>query len=79
MEEIYDVECGAQRGVVVVNGLHHVAGDHQDNEQALDVVEQGDAGSSLRLGHHGALGHTNSFQRVKLNNPSAVGGVLGMP
>ena len=39
MEEVYHVECRAERKVIVVNGMHEVACDHKDDEHALDVIE----------------------------------------
>lgn len=43
VEQVDDIEERAQRLVVVVDGVHEMRGDHQNDEQPLDVVEQRDA------------------------------------
>ena len=43
VEQVNDVECEAQDGVVVMDWVHEVSRDHQHDEDALDVVEQRDS------------------------------------
>lgn len=50
VEEVDAVEYRIEHGVVALDGKHEVSGDYQDDEQALDVVEQCDA---LMLTAHG--------------------------
>lgn len=42
MEQVDDVEGGAEHGIRVVHGVRHVAEYDQDDEDALYVVEQRD-------------------------------------